>query len=214
VTGRDRDRRDPGGGESTLPLESDLLGLALFLAGPGVEVETALTGRATWTIGRARDNDIVVDHPSVSRYHARLHTGDAFALEALAATNPLRLGSRTLGPGERATVAPGEAFALGALVGVIRPVSQPSPPLAIAAVPAPGNGHLDAPVAPAAPPPPRALRDVLADEERRRIVDALRRSGGNQSRAAELLGMPRRTLVKRLREYGIPRGRVIPDADS
>jgi hypothetical protein len=27
------------------------------------------------------------------------------------------------------------------------------------------------------------------------------------------VGMPRRTLVKRLREYAIPRGRVIPDAD-
>jgi hypothetical protein len=211
VTGRDRDRRDPGGGESTLPLESDHLRLAVFLAGPGVEVETALDGRATWTIGRARDNDIVVDHPSVSRYHARLHTGEAFALEALAATNPLRLGSRTLVPGERVPVAPGEAFALGALVGVIRPVSQVvSPP---AAASTPGNGHPEA-TKPADLPPARALRDVLADEERRRIVDALRRSGGNQSRAAELLGMPRRTLVKRLREYGIPRGRVIPDADS
>jgi hypothetical protein len=195
-----------------------------LLLGPGVEVETALTGRATWAIGRARDNDIVVDHPSVSRYHARLHTGDTFALEALAATNPLRLGSRTLVPGERVTVAPGEAFALGALVGVIRPVSQPSPPAdaadaavaAVAAIPGPpGNGHPDAVrEPPAALPPARALRDVLADEERRRIVDALRQSGGNQSRAAELLGMPRRTLVKRLREYGIPRGRVIPDADS
>jgi transcriptional regulator with GAF, ATPase, and Fis domain len=65
-----------------------------------------------------------------------------------------------------------------------------------------------------ASPPARALRDVLADEERRRIVDALRQSGGNQSRAAELLGMPRRTLVKRLRDYGIPRGRVVPDPDS
>jgi transcriptional regulator with PAS, ATPase and Fis domain len=67
--------------------------------------------------------------------------------------------------------------------------------------------------APDASPPSRALRDALADEERRRIVEALRRSAGNQSHAAELLGMPRRTLVKRLRDYGIPRGRVIPDTD-
>jgi transcriptional regulator with PAS, ATPase and Fis domain len=390
----------------------------------------------------------------VSRHHARLHAHDGFALEALAATNPVRFGGRQLGPGDRVAVAPGETFALGALVGVIRPAARPSPPSpplvppgAIIADPAmirlyeviariapsdvpvlilgetgagkevvahaihlgspraegpfvrincgalpatlveselfghergaftgadraklgllasasggsvfldeigelplalqatllrvledgavrplgatrptaidvrwvaatnrdlasevergrfrkdlyyrlqgfvvavpplrdrrgeiraiaravaghgpagprvltdalldaleryawPGNvrelrnavasaallagagpinvGHLPAaitdppaaPAAPAAPLPSRALRDVLADEERRRIVDALQRSAGNQSRAAELLGMPRRTLVKRLHAYGIPRGRIIPAADS
>jgi two-component system response regulator AtoC len=69
-------------------------------------------------------------------------------------------------------------------------------------------------VHPAAPTPARALRDALADEERRRIIDALQRCGGNQSRAADMLGMPRRTLVKRLRDYAIPRGRVVPETDS
>ncbi len=34
-----------------------------------------------------------------------------------------------------------------------------------------------------------------------------RQCGGNQTRAAELLGMPRRTLVKRLAQYGIQRPR-------
>jgi transcriptional regulator with GAF, ATPase, and Fis domain len=63
----------------------------------------------------------------------------------------------------------------------------------------------------AVPRPTRPLREVLAEEERRRIIEALRRSAGNQSRAAELLSMPRRTLVKRLRELGIPRGRIVPD---
>jgi two-component system, NtrC family, response regulator AtoC len=43
--------------------------------------------------------------------------------------------------------------------------------------------------------------------ERERIVDALERSVGNQSNAAKLLGMPRRTLVKRLAQYDIPRPR-------
>ena len=44
-------------------------------------------------------------------------------------------------------------------------------------------------------------------DERQRILDALTECAGNQSRAAEVLGMPRRTLVKRLAEYGIPRPR-------
>jgi DNA-binding NtrC family response regulator len=42
-------------------------------------------------------------------------------------------------------------------------------------------------------------------DERRRILDALAACAGNQSRAAALLGMPRRTFVSRLETYGIPR---------
>jgi DNA-binding NtrC family response regulator len=43
--------------------------------------------------------------------------------------------------------------------------------------------------------------------ERERILNALERSLWNQSAAAKLLGMPRRTLVKRLAQYGVPRPR-------
>ena len=43
-------------------------------------------------------------------------------------------------------------------------------------------------------PPPAAASDLRATE-RRLILDALEQSGGNQTRAAELLGMSRRTLV-------------------
>jgi DNA-binding protein Fis len=43
--------------------------------------------------------------------------------------------------------------------------------------------------------------------ERRRIVEALQACGGNQTRAAELLGMPRRTLTGKLKLYAIPRPR-------
>ncbi len=47
-----------------------------------------------------------------------------------------------------------------------------------------------------------------ADEaERRRIVDALDRSAHNQTRAAKLLGISRRTLLSRLDALGMPRPR-------
>jgi DNA-binding NtrC family response regulator len=54
---------------------------------------------------------------------------------------------------------------------------------------------------------PRALERQLAELERRRILDALEQCAGNQTRAAEALGISRRTLVNRLSEYGIARPR-------
>jgi DNA-binding NtrC family response regulator len=54
-----------------------------------------------------------------------------------------------------------------------------------------------------------SLDDDLKEERRRRILDALSRCDGNQSQAARLLGMPRRTLVERLREYGVTRKRKL-----
>ncbi len=51
------------------------------------------------------------------------------------------------------------------------------------------------------------LSDELANIERQRILAALERCNGNQTRAADLLGMPRRTFVKRLGAYGIARPR-------
>ena len=99
------------------------------------------------------------------------------------------------------------ALASAALLAGAGPIDVDHLPEAVA-------GRAAAAISPAASLASRALREVLAGEERRRIVEALRQSGGNQSRAAELLGMPRRTLVKRLREYGIPRGRVVPAPDA
>jgi len=55
------------------------------------------------------------------------------------------------------------------------------------------------------------LRGDLRDYERERITDALARAAGNQTRAAKLLGVSRRTLVRRLADYALPRPRK-PDA--
>jgi hypothetical protein len=58
-----------------------------------------------------------------------------------------------------------------------------------------------------APSPAGDLRSELDEIERRRILDALEKCAGNQTQAAALLGMPRRTFVARLTAYGIPRPR-------
>jgi two-component system response regulator AtoC len=52
-----------------------------------------------------------------------------------------------------------------------------------------------------------AGRASMGDIERQAILDALARCNGNQTRAAELLGMPRRTFCAKLKEHGIPRPR-------
>jgi two-component system, NtrC family, response regulator AtoC len=51
------------------------------------------------------------------------------------------------------------------------------------------------------------LRSDLAVFERQRIVEALEKCAGNQTKAAQLLGISRRTLVSRLGEYNLPRPR-------
>ncbi len=65
--------------------------------------------------------------------------------------------------------------------------------------------------------PPRAgadtvlLRDAVRQAEARRIVEALRQCDGNQTKAARLLGVSRRTLISRLDELGLPRPRKKPE---
>jgi transcriptional regulator with GAF, ATPase, and Fis domain len=61
---------------------------------------------------------------------------------------------------------------------------------------------------------PQAARGHLSTEirelERQRIVEALESCGGNQSRAAKMLGMPRRSLLRRIEEFGLVRPRKGP----
>lgn len=52
-----------------------------------------------------------------------------------------------------------------------------------------------------------SLPDEVGALERERILQALERCEGNQTQAAEMLGISRRTLVRRLDEYGFPRPR-------
>jgi transcriptional regulator with PAS, ATPase and Fis domain len=47
-------------------------------------------------------------------------------------------------------------------------------------------------------------------DERARVLDALEQAEGNQSKAASLLGVSRRTLINRLEQYNLPRPRKRP----
>jgi DNA-binding NtrC family response regulator len=62
---------------------------------------------------------------------------------------------------------------------------------------------------PAAPGPPattatfRPIAEEIEELEKRRMSEALKASGGNQSRAADLIGMPRRTFVTKMGKYDL-----------
>jgi two-component system response regulator AtoC len=72
-------------------------------------------------------------------------------------------------------------------------------------------GGREASAAAPAPAPERAaaaegfrpLSEELAELERTRIAEALEAAGGVQSRAAELIGMPRRTFLLKLKKYDL-----------
>ncbi len=65
----------------------------------------------------------------------------------------------------------------------------------------------------AAPPPmldttaPPTLREPIASDERQQILDALEACHGNQTHAAKLLGVSRRTLINKLEKFAMPRPR-------
>ncbi len=61
------------------------------------------------------------------------------------------------------------------------------------------------------PGQPSNLQAEMKSLERHKIIDALESCRGNQSEAARLLGMPRRTLVSRLSEMGLTRRQTLDD---
>jgi two-component system response regulator AtoC len=51
------------------------------------------------------------------------------------------------------------------------------------------------------------LRDTMRETERQRVLEALTRAPGKQTRAAEILGVSRRTLINKIEAHGIGRPR-------
>ncbi len=49
------------------------------------------------------------------------------------------------------------------------------------------------------------MKEVVSAYERDLIIGALKRSDWNQTKAADLLNVPRRTLVSKIKKYGIKR---------
>jgi DNA-binding NtrC family response regulator len=71
--------------------------------------------------------------------------------------------------------------------------------------------HLQLPNAPTVEIEPESgglvPRAVIAELERQRLVETLEKTNGNQTQAARVLGISRRTLINRLDEFGLARPR-------
>jgi transcriptional regulator with GAF, ATPase, and Fis domain len=72
---------------------------------------------------------------------------------------------------------------------------------------APEPAPAAAPALPTHPTPGGGLMRVDPNEDRAKLVEALERAGGNQGRAAEILGVSRRTLMKWMDDHRLPRPR-------
>ncbi|HTM23283.1 MAG TPA: FHA domain-containing protein, partial [Kofleriaceae bacterium] len=72
------------------------------------------------TLGRAEDNDIRLDDPSVSRHHARLTVGPPLRLEDLGSRNGVRVRGQALGEGAAAEVAVDEVIGIGVFTLIVQ----------------------------------------------------------------------------------------------
>jgi DNA-binding NtrC family response regulator len=134
------------------------------------------------TIGRSSSATVRIEHGSISRNHAVLELAAKLTVTDLASQNGTHVRGIRIAPHTAVEVAPGEGFQVG---------------LATLTV------HTSA----ASAGEPAALQRELRSHEREQIRLALERCGGNQTKAARLLGISRRTLVSRLSEYDLPRPR-------
>ena len=99
-------------GGSRSPADEPTSGGLLLVAGEGILKTFPLTGEQT-IIGRANDCDVVIDHSTLSRRHARLRFGTTATVEDLGSKNGTVVNDRRLARGAAVALTVGEAFYIG-----------------------------------------------------------------------------------------------------
>jgi two-component system response regulator AtoC len=118
--------------DRTSPEIADGEARVLLLWEGGTE-RRALPAGATITVGRSSDCDVQVDHPSVSRMHARVTGGSPARIEDLGSSNGVRVRGALIAPKRPVEVSPGDMIELGSVVLVVQgaaPRAPSAPPMA------------------------------------------------------------------------------------
>ncbi|HTV20888.1 MAG TPA: sigma 54-interacting transcriptional regulator [Polyangiaceae bacterium] len=109
---------------SRAPDSSAALGIepafSLLVVRDGVASTYPLPARGRVLIGRARQAEIRIDHPSVSREHAALHVGESLAIEDLGSANGTRVRRSALSAGAPVAIAADEVIDLGEVLIVVQ----------------------------------------------------------------------------------------------
>src|SRR5215471_6298181 len=79
-----------------------------------------LPARGSLTVGRSRECDIAIDHPSVSRKHVAIHVDAVVTVEDLGSSNGTVLNGKRLKAGEPQRLPAGAVVEVGLATLVIR----------------------------------------------------------------------------------------------
>lgn len=190
---------DAGAGTTTA-------GLRVIITVNGAVITAPLPSSGDVKIGRSANSDVTIGHASVSRAHLTLMVSPLQIVDVGSRNGTMVRGDR-IQPDTPTSISVGEVIQVGDAMLLVQTerISRPTIP-----APAPArrsSGRISSPTLVGERLSSPSLPTAVADLERARILDALDQCGGNQTRAARLLGISRNTLLARLDEYGLPRPR-------
>jgi DNA-binding NtrC family response regulator len=96
---------------------------SLRVFGEGIYAVHPLPAAGEVTIGRSREADVRVEHPSVSRLHAIVRLGERITVEDHGSANGTSVGGARLTPHQPAEVVAGEPIDLGSVTIVVQTAS-------------------------------------------------------------------------------------------
>ena len=185
-------------------------GLRVIITVNGAVITAPLPALGEVKIGRSTTNDVTIDHASVSRAHITLRVSPLEVVD-VGSRNGTHVRGERIQPETPVPISVGEVVQVGDAMLLVqterisRPtIERPPPPMPPDRR---SSGRISSPTLVGERMSSSSLPSAVADLERARILDALDQCGGNQTRAARLLGISRNTLLARLDEYGLPRPR-------